>query len=211
MPCALCRPVRCYNARVSEPEQKPIRASKHRWFQFSLRTFLVVVALIGIGLGVAVNRARSRKAAIVAIDNLGGTYAFFETGPQWLRNLVHDDKYFYDAARVTLGSTAAGYNFNRPFKDEDLDGMIDHLNVFSRFEQLDLSGSKVTDDGLRHLKGLRSLKILNLSNTAVSDEGLARLQGISTLRELELVRTKVTKAGVDELQRSLPTCTIRYK
>jgi internalin A len=39
-----------------------------------------------------------------------------------------------------------------------------------------LNGTKVTDSGLEHLKGLMRLKELDLSNTNVTDEGVKKLK-----------------------------------
>jgi hypothetical protein len=76
-------------------------ARRRRWFQFSLRGFLVVMTGLGIWLGVIANRAREQRAAVVAIKELGGTVYYdweLETGgtprgPAWLRRLVGDEHF----------------------------------------------------------------------------------------------------------------------
>jgi hypothetical protein len=73
---------------------------------------------------------------------------------------------------------------------------------------VDLHESKVTDEGLAHLKGLTNLLELGLSGTQVSDKGLAHLKGLSNLRWLDLDKTKVTAAGMAELKEALPTVRI---
>ncbi len=50
-------------------------------------------------------------------------------------------------------------------------------------ERLDLSFTKVSDQGLAYLSGMRNLRDLTLSNT-ITDAVLARLPGIASLREL---------------------------
>jgi internalin A len=65
---------------------------------------------------------------------------------------------------------------------------------------LDLSGSKVTDDGLTVLKDFREYLVLNLTGTKVGDVGLA-LPGDNRLRALHLDDTGVTNAGLPHLQR----------
>ena len=40
------------------------------------------------------------------------------------------------------------------------------------FSALDLSGSRVTDEGLAHLRELKNLTHLDLSDTRVTDAGL---------------------------------------
>ena len=67
---------------------------------------------------------------------------------------------------------------------------------------------RVTDDGLRYLKGLTRLKSLELGGSKVTDAGLERLEGLTQLQELDLTGTKVTDAGVKKLQQALPNCKI---
>jgi hypothetical protein len=47
-----------------------------------------------------------------------------------------------------------------------------------------------------------------LSETKVSDQGLEHLRGLSDLIELHLIKTEVTAAGVAKLQAALPNCKI---
>jgi hypothetical protein len=48
------------------------------------------------------------------------------------------------------------------------------------------------------------LDFLDLSNTRITDQGLQYLNGMTRLRILRIVETEVTDAGVAELQRALP-------
>ena len=181
-----------------------------RYLQFSLRTLLVVMTVVGVLLSVAVKRVRNRRAAIRAIDELGGTYGVHISGPKWLRSRISDEKYLYDASRVSLGPQNQGYDPQRPFTDDELERIVDHLNAFPSFHYLDLVGSHVTDSGLRHLHRLRNLDRLRLNHTAISDAGLEHLAGITTLQVIDLTKTKVTDEGVAKLQQSLPNAKISY-
>jgi hypothetical protein len=66
----------------------------------------------------------------------------------------------------------------------------------------------VTDEGLKHLAGLKALTHLNLFGTNVTDAGLEHLAELKALTVLNLARTKVTDKGVKELEKALPKCTI---
>ena len=54
---------------------------------------------------------------------------------------------------------------------------FDEKNPGRPVVSVQLSGSRVKDDCLRHLKGLTGLQTLNLERTQVTDAGLERLQG----------------------------------
>jgi hypothetical protein len=58
-----------------------------RWFQFSLRGFLIAVTLLTVWLGWTVQRARSRGAVIDAIVKAGGTVVY-ETEGIFMRDLA---------------------------------------------------------------------------------------------------------------------------
>ncbi len=82
---------------------KPTR----RWFQYSLRSFLVLLTAPAVRLGVIVNRAHEQRKAVKAIEALGGTVVYdwelsssspidFDPdatppGPAWLRRLGGDE------------------------------------------------------------------------------------------------------------------------
>jgi hypothetical protein len=53
------------------------------------------------------------------------------------------------------------------------------------------------------------LKDLFLYGTKITDAGLEHLKGLSGLRGLAIWYTKVTDAGVKDLQEALPHCRIR--
>ena len=75
--------------------------------------------------------------------------------------------------------------------------------------RVNLSGTKVTDAGLVHLKGLTNLRWLDLGDTNVTDAGLVHLKGLTKLERLDLWSTKVSATGFKELQKALPNCQIR--
>ena len=76
-------------------------------------------------------------------------------------------------------------------------------------QTLSLSGTGVTDAGLKELAGFESLQTLDLSLTGVTGAGLKELAGLKSLQTLMLISTAgVTDAGVAELQKALPKCKV---
>ena len=77
-------------------------------------------------------------------------------------------------------------------------------------DDLNLYDTRVTDAGLKELKGLAGLRTLNLSGTDITDAGLKELRTLEGLGTLKLGRTRLTQVGVDELRKALPACEIEY-
>lgn len=71
-------------------------------------------------------------------------------------------------------------------------------------EELDLSGTAITDEALSHLKAAKQLKVLRLSHTGITDAGLAHLTPLQDLEELDLDQTSTTPTARDNLKSQLP-------
>jgi hypothetical protein len=68
---------------------KPTR----RLFQYSLRSFLILMTALAVWLGVIVNRAREQREAVEAIEAVGGrvVYAGGFYIPAWIRQCLGKD------------------------------------------------------------------------------------------------------------------------
>ena len=85
---------------------------------------------------------------------------------------------------------------------------LEVINQLTQLTELDLTDSKVTDDGLAHLSGMDHLQRLVLNGSGISDNGLTHLKQMTMLRELYLRRTSVSAPGVEVLKKMLPHCKI---
>jgi hypothetical protein len=129
---------------------------KLRWFQYSLRTLLVLVTLCAFAcswLAVKLKQAKQQREAVEQIVKLGGEVEYdwqfdekwtFATNakmptPQWLRSQLGDD-------------------------------------LFQSVIVVEVYGTEVTDAVLEHLKGLSQLRWLFLDGTQVTDAGVKKLQ-----------------------------------
>ncbi len=100
---------------------KPCR----RWFQYSLRSFLILLTALAVWLGFVVNRAREQREAVKEIEAVGGNVIYdwelsylpaaspidldpdaISPGPGWLRRLVGDE-FFQDVGVVFLAGPEA--------------------------------------------------------------------------------------------------------
>jgi hypothetical protein len=90
------------------------------------------------------------------------------------------------------------------------DVAIGHLSGLIMLEELDLSGSGVTDAGLQKLLPLSRLSTLNLRDTRIGDSAIPALAALGSLRELDLGGTNVTDAGLRALMRQRPEILVQY-
>lgn len=174
---------------------------KRRWFQFSLRTLLLLTTLSAVLLGiwttyVAPYRAQRRAAA--ALQTLGADlYERPADGPAWIRTLV-GEKDFVKVHECWI--------MFKPISDNDLQ----HLKALTKLQTLHLMDLDISDAGLAHLKGLTNLRILTLYKIQVTDAGLVHLKGLTNLHLLVVQETQVTDAGLADLKKALPTLDIIY-
>ena len=188
---------------------KPCR----RWFQFRLRTLLVLMLLACLVIGsivVPIQRVSRQRAAAEAIERLGGSVSWSSTdSPEqswkqtWLRPMFGND-FFAHPEFVDIPNDAA-LNYLSEMPDTPrlrmghwrfTDAGLASVSRLSQLMLLDLSGTQVTDAGMEHLKGLTHLQWLSLDNTQVTDAGLANLKGLTHLQWLSLTNTRVADAGL---------------
>ena len=181
------------------------------WFQFSLRTLLIVLTLfcVTVGwVGYRVQRAwvnRDRLLAdektvrtaieepskeVAVIEEFGGEVAphyINSRPPTWLEQLF-DDPGGPDDPVVSWSFSVEG---SGDFGDAGLES----LKGLPKLTVLDLNDTQVTDAGLEHLIGLQALRVLILNRTNVTDAGLEHLKGLTNLQILWLGTTETTYRG----------------
>lgn len=100
--------------------------------------------------------------------------------------------------RISAADTSREISFylsSKPIGDEQL---VD-LNAISEVIWLNLAGTEITNDGLKHLAGL-PLQKLHLERTKIGDDGLQHLKSFTDLTYLNLYDTQVTDAGLEHLK-----------
>jgi internalin A len=73
------------------------------------------------------------------------------------------------------------------------------LKSLQALKSLSLNGTRITDESLKHLLGVKNLTILLLNDTDESDDGTTTLALLPQLEWLYLNRTKVTDASMQKL------------
>jgi hypothetical protein len=125
---------------------------------------------------------RQREAA-AEVERLGGQVEFEEV--DWLTQSVGDFAVLVERLRaIRLRDTAADDNF--------LAFLTDGRPRTPYIVELDLSGTRITDKGLRMLESLSLLQRLDLSRTNVTRPAVSALvQELSALEEVDLAGTRV--------------------
>jgi hypothetical protein len=157
------------------------------------------VALVVISVGALVGiPAYRQETVLVEIERLGGQFKTRPRGPEWLRQIVNENrmKGFDHIIEVRLRDTPAD------------DTTLALLGRLTALQQLWIANTRVTDAGLVHLKKLHRLQELSLAETQVTDAGLMELKGLQNLRWLYLGSTRVSSTAVAELEQSLPELRI---
>jgi len=159
-----------------------------KWYHLRWQVFLMIPLAVLVLCGIYVPRQMRQHRAIVALKQWG---AVVRTQPVALFGL-----------ELLLPQAYADEIVEVYWRDPELDEeRLAVLNGLSTVEKLELSGSRVTSEGLQHLTGLAKLYMLHLDGTQVGDDGLKHLSRLRSLGVLSLDKTRVTDAGLLQLAR----------
>lgn len=205
---------------------------KRRWFQFSLRTLLILVTVFAIACSwyaVEMQKAAKRRTAIKEIKRLGGDVRYYDASnpntlgdqPKWhsLLRKLHGDEHLGNPVAVSLEGTQitdAGLDRLEGFRSLErlslhgtqiTDAGLVHIQTLDNLDFLNLGNTDITDAGLAYVKDLKKLELLWLDETTITDAGLVNLQGLRSLTLLVLDNTQITEQGVERLKETLPIST----
>jgi hypothetical protein len=187
---------------ISPTTPNPAAAKpKRRFWQFRLRTALAASVVFALALGWQVNRAARQRQAVAAVRALGG-HVYYE---QDLRG-GDEDAGFGGRAPAWIGD-----RFGRDFVDRvvwvDLDGTevgnddLRHIEALGTLELLRISGGQISGDGLARLASLGDLEVLSLENHRHVADGLIHLRGLRRLRSIVLRGTDAADEHIDAVCR----------
>jgi hypothetical protein len=164
---------------------KPSSIRKRSWLQFSLRSMLILTALISAWLAFVYIPAKQADLAAKALQEKGiqvsydyqhvpdtrpFSYSFLvpQPGPAFLRKLFGDGL-FQHAESINQDRTV--------LKPDDLIP----LGSIPTLRSIALTTCRIGDEHLKHLAGLRKLERLSLHEGQVTDRGLASLANLTEL------------------------------
>jgi hypothetical protein len=195
--------------------------SLRRWFQFKLRTLLLLVSLLAIWLGWQTHQARQQRLAVADVEAIGGVVSYsYEADdhgypvadskssiPSWLVNLVGKD-FFYSVIGVDFPAPEDSHSSHPIIRVYDKDAIL--LSRLPRLRRLRLDCTQIGDEGLRYISRLSQLRSLDLTCTHVTDDGISCLEEMDELQWVSLAWTNVSRSGFERLSRKRPDCQIDW-
>ncbi len=149
---------------------------------------------------VALKQPATAERVVAEIRKLGGRVERADRGssvPRTLVDLRETDLGDAELAELHIAKIDDIWYLNLSDTRVTNDGLAG-IKGLSHLQALDLSGTEITDAGLVHIKEMNALTSLTLPK-GVTDAGLARLQGLRALRTLNLAGTEVTNDGLMSL------------
>jgi len=147
------------------------------------------------------NFAKLKNLKTLKLSNISLKNFSFRYIPENLRNITHLDLSVTDIRTSNLNYPGFGSNIkilklsNCPSIDETF------LTYYTNLTELDLSYNKaIVDLSLPVIAGITFLEKLNLSGTRITNDGLKLLKYLTNLKELRLYRTSISKDGINLLK-----------
>jgi hypothetical protein len=194
---------------------------KLRWYQYSLRTLLIIVTLFAFAcswFAVKMNQAKKQTEAVESLLKRGGIVGYdyeinsdgvrirgaMSSIPAWLRKSLGED-FFRTATSVNLTikeltvDKKGLWDVNYPSSSFEITD-LGPLEELGGIQYLHLEQTNAGDTDLKHLTTLNRLECLLLAQTRITDTGLENLKGLKQLYTLDLSKTKVSDAGLEKLE-----------
>ena len=173
---------------------------------------LLIVCLTGLAVSPLRGDEPKEDDAVGIIKKLGGDVMRDEKAPGKPVVLVTfastdlDDDGLKQAAKAMAGMK--GLQTLDISGTQVTDAGLKELALLKGLRKLRISAMPLTDAGLGVLKELKDLEYLDLNATKVTDKGVKDLAALKTLKQLLLLGSEVTDKGFNELKASLPDCQI---
>lgn len=197
--------------------------AKLRWFQFRLRTLLVITALVALGCGTLglkwkVQWQRNAFAGKLR-EELGAQaqfHVYWDEVSRWSSRPKHVmfRIRFSGVKQIRVSFVRGTLNDEQLARVQPLLGSVEYLDLghtqvtdhglkyvgrMTRLTHLELGDTAISDDGTRHFSGLTELKILGLDGTGISGAGIEHLSNLTKLEVLSLGATRVGDAALAHL------------
>jgi len=216
---------------MEQASETKIRKRRH-WFRFSLRTLLIFMALLSIGLALIVrpiHRMVERQHAVVRLQEAGVSVSCQSGGIQtilgdfsltWLGEHFGDVSFFnvelialppeVDHSLIRLlalfPETQGLMVTTAEFSDADLKYILPMRDL----EMVDFIGAPITDEGVAQLAKLKKINYVSLIASDVTNEALDVIAQLPNLADLNLGTTRATKEGMQKFIERRPKVEISW-
>lgn len=184
---------------------------RKRWARFSLRSFLVAVTLIAVGLGWFFSSVENERRAAEAIRAAGGTIVYdwqirppdaapdFEPqppGPEWLRNRL-GSHWFDSIVEVNLN------RYRNPRVKAQFSALVRQLAKLRSLREISIGGQGLEYDEYCALAGMKQVEILRLRlDQEIREADVRALAGASGLREIHISYARISAAALRQFAES---------
>lgn len=174
--------------------------------RFSLRTILLLSAVVCLSLGYEYSNAKRQERAVAAIEKAGGRVEYdWSTstvrsvmkpqprGPAWLRTLL-GPHYFNSVVGVDISHTLV---HGSPSDFESFKAALRQLPTLKRLHVFAL---ELSDDNFTVIGQLQSLEALSLARIELTEGGAQQIAHIKNLRKLSLGDAVVPAAALVQIK-----------
>lgn len=204
------------NRSITTNDQQAI-PPKQRWWQFSLRTLLIVFTVLAVALcwiGWKLEQGKRQLEVVAWIENLGGKVSTQGTfrWQTWTEEFFGGKVVVVDLSDTHVSDLSPLAQLMNPETVEIVllnDTQVSDLSSLPYFKNLTslyLGYTPVSD--LSPLRKFKNLEYLYLENTMVAD--LSPLAELKNLEVLYLINTPMSDERMQQLRKALPSCTIHH-
>jgi hypothetical protein len=180
--------------------------TRRRWYQFTLRGVMVLVALLALPLAWHMRTVNGQRSAVATVLERGGRVTYdYQLTISATGNIVGDDK-----GKPSRLASWIGIDHVQKLRDVDLravDVTDDDMRVIAQARSLEgidfgrapKRRTKIPDEVLQRMQSLPDVRRLNFSYTDFDDKQVEYILCHKNLRLLQLSHTLVTDDGLERL------------
>jgi hypothetical protein len=179
---------------------------KRRWFQYTLRTALLLATVFCVWLGWWANRAHQQRLAVQRIQSLSGGVDYERRPndtrvPKWLRSLLGDD-FFVNVNQVSLAPHRENRQPDKPLTPDELDQIVAAMQRLPRLKRLSIDHTGLRDEDLSRLAPLRKrIEYIGIASYTkeINGQCIAHFRDWPRLKSLDLLSSHLDPHTLDQL------------
>ena len=183
---------------------------KRRWYQYGLRTLLLLIAAICCLLVGPTQRAREHGAVVDAVQRVGGRVLYdwqnpsmdFDPGVSSFGQMYYQfsGRTYFDLSEYGTPTQPPGPAWLRRWIGEDYFQSVTIINAGGCLPRDELSPDLITNEWLRTICRLTSLRWLDIDHaTKITDDGIAQIESLTSLERLFADNAPITDRGLKHL------------